>query len=229
MQSIYPSYRALLAALLVSASLAGTASHAAVVVHDNRDGTFKWWTGIRNTDATELPGTFLDITRPASEQTGERLPGTLGQWYRPNESSSGPARRFFEGDEVEIATEEKTLWWNGRPITPYAATREYYQGEHVAPDALWFEQSNYFFHLPFSGSLSEGTAAISPRAYLGIRAKLDGQWHYGWILFEDFKTPLMWAYETEADTPIQIPVPAPSAMVLGGGVGSWLIASRRRK
>jgi hypothetical protein len=223
------SHKLLFTIMFLAGSLAAHATHAAVVVHDNRDGTFKWWTSVRY-DGLEVLGTFLNITQSASEQTGERLPGSLGQWYRPNQSSSGAARRFFEGEtEVEAATESKTLWWNGKWITPYAATREYFSGEYIAHDAIWNSQSNYFFHLPFSGSLSEGTPAISELAYIGVRTKLNGQWHYGWILFEDFMTPLMWAYETQPNTPIQIPVPVPSTAAIGVIACSWLGSSRRRK
>jgi len=205
-------------AALVAAT--GASSSAAVVVYDNTAGEFKWWSGIHFTDHSERDGTFLDITQPPS-QTGERRPGTLGKWYRPNETSSNPAIRQFAGEagvETPQTDEGVFLWWNDQWIKP-RITREYLPGELITTEANWEQRSNYFYHLPFSGEFSEGTPAISELAYIAVRTKLSDRWHYGWILFADYMTPLKWAYETEPDVLIQVPVPAPGVavgFVLGG-------------
>lgn len=39
----------------------------------------------------------------------------------------------------------------------------------------------------------------------------DNQWRCGWICFTEYAWPLKWAYETKANVPIQVPIPAPAA------------------
>jgi hypothetical protein len=207
-------------------------AEAAVVVHDNFDGTFKWTTGmdLPGDDFGELPGALLDITLPASEQTGERRPGTIGQWYIPNQSSSSPARRMFYGEagvETPLTDDLVRLWWNEHWIS-VKVSREYLSGESISGQAHWNRASEYFFHLPFSDSLSQGTPAISDLAYIGVRVKIANRWHYGWILFAEYDIALQWAFETEPDVPIQVPVPAPSAGILMMAGACFLTHRRRR-
>jgi hypothetical protein len=208
------------------------AADAAVVIHDNFDGTFKWTTGmdLPGDDFGELPGALLDITRPASEQTGERRPGTIGQWYQPNQSGSTPALRILygeEGVETPLTDDPVPLFWNNEWIVP-RVTREYLPGESISAQANWKRASPYFFHLPFQDSLSQGTPAISSLAYVGLRVKIANRWHYGWILFAEYDIALQWAYETEPDVPIQVPVPAPSAGILMMAGACYFTQRRRR-
>ncbi|MCC6427029.1 MAG: hypothetical protein IT435_09440 [Phycisphaerales bacterium] len=206
---------------------------AAVVIHDNFDGTFKWVTGldVPGDDVGEYPGTLLDITRPASEQSGERLPGTIGKWYRPNQSSSSAARRFLYGEDgvqTPLTDEPVVLWWNDQWIAP-KVTREYFPGEVISSQADWKGSSTYFSHAPGSDTLSEGTPAISPLAYIALRVKIADRWHYGWILFAEYDIALQWAYETEPDTPIQVPIPAPGGAFVALLGGIFVIKRRRRR
>ncbi|MCC6425916.1 MAG: hypothetical protein IT435_03750 [Phycisphaerales bacterium] len=205
---------------------------AAVVIHDNFDGTFKWVTGLDlpGDDFGEFPGTLLDITRPAFEQTGERRAGTIGQWYQPNISGSSPGLRVLYGEDgvqTPLTDEPVLLWWNDLWIAA-RVTREYSPGEMISPQADWNRASEYFFHLPFSDDLSEGTPAISPLAYIALRVKIADRWHYGWILFAEYDVALQWAYETEPDTPIQVPIPAPGAGLLAL-VGGFCFSQRRSR
>lgn len=202
--------------VIAGAGLLGFAVQAAdavVVIHDNADQTFFWKLSIRDVDGTPYPGTFLDITKAASEQTGEQRPGTIGKWFRPNQSSSSPGLRMFIGesglqtaqttDSVLIPWKEH--WFNVHP------TRDYAPGESVAASDKWSVDSIYFWHLPWSMSFEVGSPGIGDPAYLGVRVKMaDNQWHYGWIYFTEYQWPLAWAYETEPNVPIQIPVPGPS-------------------
>lgn len=118
-----------------------------------------------------------------------------------------------EPDAQVARTSDLTILdWNGGHSNFAAYTlREYQPGEAVSTEARWEVNAPYFIHLPNSSDLSQGTPAISEHAYVGVRTKLAGQWHYGWILFTEYKWPAMWAYETEPNTPIDIPVPAPHA------------------
>lgn len=78
-------------------------------------------------------------------------------------------------------------------------------------------------------SLEEGTPAVGNPAYLGVRVKMaDNQWHYGWIYFTEYAWPTMWAYETEPNVPIQVPVPGPAvcAGLIVCGLG---LSSRRHR
>lgn len=205
---------------VIGLSLVGGAAgptDAAVVVYDNSDGTFFWQLGIHDF-GTDYPGTFLDITQPAT-QSGDQRPGTLGKWYFPNSSSHEPAIRQLVGEAgVQVARTDELviLPWDDSQVASYPV-RDYQPGETVASAASWRWGAPYFFHLPFSYSLEEGTPAIKNPTYVGVRVKLaDNQWHYGWIYFTDYAWPMMWAYETEANASIQIPIPGP-------GVGGCMI------
>ncbi|MCC6426199.1 MAG: hypothetical protein IT435_05205 [Phycisphaerales bacterium] len=202
---------------------------AAVVVYDNSDGTFFWQLGIHDF-GTDYPGTFLDITQPPT-QSGEQRPGTLAKWYFPNWSSDEPAIRQLVGEAgVQIARTDDLviLPWDDSQVASFPV-RDYQSGEMVTSAASWRWGAPYFFHLPFSFSLDEGTPAIGDPAYVGVRVmSADNQWHYGWIYFTEYAWPVMWAYETEANVPIQIPVPGPG---VGAGVcvcGLGLSSRRHR-
>ncbi|MCC6426834.1 MAG: hypothetical protein IT435_08430 [Phycisphaerales bacterium] len=187
---------------------------AAVVVYDNSDQTFFWKLSIRDIDGTPYPGTFLDITKSASEQTGEQRPGTIGKWYRPNQTSSSPATRSIIGEDgVRTAKTTDWVWIPWKDKTFHVQpTRDYMPGELVESSDNWALESTYFWHLPFSMGFEGGSSGIGDPAYLGVRVRMaDNQWHYGWIYFTEYQWPLAWAYETEPNMPIQIPVPAPSA------------------
>jgi hypothetical protein len=195
---------------------------AAVVVYDNSDGTFGWQIGLRDLSGIQRYGTYLDITQPPT-QSGEKRPGTITKWYRANSSSSEPAYRYVDG-EGGVETAETTnivkIIWNDEILNVYPA-RDYQAGEAVQSTDRWGDQSTYYWHLPFSSDLTTGTPGISTDAYLGVRVKMaDNQWHYGWIRFIDYRTPIAWAYETEPNVPIQIPVPSPGiasiSLVLSG-------------
>lgn len=206
------------------------AAQASVVMHDNSSGQFTWQSGISQMEG-EWPGTFLDITQPAS-QSGARKNGAFGKWWNPNIALHDPAFRYMTGEpgaEVAQLTDPKLFDWNGGTNNFIGYTlREYFTAEHVQSEARWRANAIYFVHLPNSMSLSGGTPCISDLAYVGVRTKIAGQWHYGWILFADYDTPLAWAYETEANTPIAIPVPTPSAGLVLIAAAGVLVPRRSR-
>ncbi|MCC6425215.1 MAG: hypothetical protein IT435_00205 [Phycisphaerales bacterium] len=192
---------------------ATSVSNAAVVVYDNSAGTFWWYSGVRPFGDPETPGSFLDITQPPT-QTGERRPGTMGKWYRPNNASNEPGTRFLDA-ETGVQTARTNNWvdiyWKDA-IFQAMPTRDYEPTEIVTAADNWRDQSTYFWHHPWDATFDVGTPGIGKDAYLGVRVKMtDNQWHYGWIHYLNYMTPVAWAYETEANVPIQIPVPSPSA------------------
>jgi hypothetical protein len=115
------------------------AADAVVVIHDNSDQTFFWKLSIRDVDGTPYPGTFLDITKAASEQTGEQRQGTIGKWYFPNNASDEAARRQLIGESGfqtakttdSVVIPWKDQWFNVRP------TRDYAPGESVSASDNW--------------------------------------------------------------------------------------------
>jgi hypothetical protein len=193
---------------------------AVVVVHENFDQSFQWVRGV-DLDGDyfgELPGTFLDITKPAAEQTpDERRPGTIGKWYLPNISSSYAAKTGLFGESgVEIAktTDPTLIMWQDQMYSVRMA-RDYAQGELVGGADNWNADAHYYWHRAFQEDFVTGTPGIGDPAYIGVRVKLaDNQWHYGWIYLSEYQWPLAWAFETEPNVPIQIPVPAPAASML---------------
>ncbi len=221
--------RTLLAHVLLCAWVCETPSLGGVVTYDNSAGTFFWQLSIRDVDGTPYPGTFLDITQPPT-QSGEQRPGSLGKWYRPNQASDEPALRQLiceSGVQVAKTTDYKFISWEDQ-VFVVKPIRDYTAGETVATSDNWVVGETYFYHLPFSYSLEEGTSAIGDPAYLGVRVKMaDNQWHYGWIYFTQYAWPTMWAYETEANVPIQIPVPGPGVGAVAVVVGLGLTCRRR--
>lgn len=207
--------------------IAAGVSEAAVVVYDNSGGEFEWKLGVKfpNGDVDSL-GTFLDITQPPSQSTEQR-PGSFGKWFRWNHSSSEPARSVIQGvqsnDAEQVPTIKQTLIWNGMTIKPITI-RQYAAGESTSPSHGWEWGATYFYHLPFTPSFEGGTPAIDTLSYLGARVKKNGKYHYGWILFQDYSTPIAWAYETTPDTMITIPAP-----FLAGVCGLLLLACHRRR
>jgi hypothetical protein len=214
----------------IGVALFATAARAEVVVFDNSDQTFFWKLGTIDIDGTLYPGTFLDITKSAAEQAGERRPGTIGKWYRPNDSSGSPAFRQLIGEEgVRIAetTDVVRITWNDQFLF-VKPTRDYAPGELVSESDSWKLGSTYFWHLPFSTSFEGGTSGIGDPAYVGVRVMMNNQWHYGWIYFTEYQWPLAWAYEAEPNTPIQIPVPAPAGAAMCLATGMMMSFRRQR-
>lgn len=203
--------------------------HAAVVIHDNRDGTFQWTPTVYLGDGNPQYGTFLDI-RQSPNQSGEKKPGTLQQWFSYGFTGSSPGIwlvRGEDGAEITQTDDWEVYHWDERwrwqmPL------REYQGGESITADQKWFSYAAYYYSLPFDFGMEGGLPWIADLAYFGVRIKnANNTYNYGWVLFEDWSKPLMWAYETTPNTPIQIPVPAPSAagLVLLGT--AWTCRRRR--
>ncbi len=204
-----------------------SAAHAAVVIHDNRDGAFQWTRTLYFGDGNPQYGTYLDI-RQSPQQSGEHTPGSFLNWFSFGFTGSSPGIFSIEsrdGGEIAFNEEPKHYTWNGGPITT-TPVNEFLPGEQVDQEFRWEAWGMHFFALPFSVSMDGGTPLIEPLAFLGVRIKNGpNSYNYGWILYENWTNPLMWGYETTPNTPIQIPVPAPgAAMVM---VGVPVVAARR--
>ncbi|MCC6428534.1 MAG: hypothetical protein IT435_17160 [Phycisphaerales bacterium] len=226
-------YWAILASLATAVSCAGslsTPARAAVVTHDNRDGTFKWTRTLHLVGEDPIYGTYLDIRLPPT-QNGERLAGTLGSWLSPGITGSSPGIFQLVGESnasVSLYDGYKTYEWNGDTITT-VPIMEYQPGAFVVSSDKWNQLGMHYFALPFTYEMDGGTPLIAPLAYLGVRIKTGpSSYNYRWILFEDWTNPLMWAYETTPNTPIQIPIPAPAAWLMFAGLAHAAIRHRRR-
>ncbi|HLO39473.1 MAG TPA: hypothetical protein VK176_00510 [Phycisphaerales bacterium] len=191
-------------------------SHASVVIHDNRDGTFQWTPTVYLGDGNPIYGNFLDI-RQSPEQSGEQKAGTLQQWFSYGFTGSSPGIWLMQGEQgTEIADAEsgKDVYWNGSNHWT-VPMREYEWGQSVQSHDNWASYAVYYYSLPFSFGMTGGLPWIDDLTYFGVRIKnVDNTYTYGWVLFEDWSKPLMWAYETTPNTPIQIPIPAPNALGL---------------
>ncbi|HLO39472.1 MAG TPA: hypothetical protein VK176_00505 [Phycisphaerales bacterium] len=107
--------------------------------------------------------------------------------------------------------------------------REYQSSEFVSGDGKWFTWAGYYYSLPFSFGMTGGLPWIDDLTYFGVRIKnADNTYTYGWVLFEDYSKPLMWAYETTPNTPIQIPVPAPASLGVMLGCAGLATCTRHR-
>ncbi|MCC6425812.1 MAG: hypothetical protein IT435_03220 [Phycisphaerales bacterium] len=212
------------AAILLSAG----AARAEVVVSDNRDGTFQWTRTIYLGDGNPLYGTYLDI-RQSPLQTGDAGPGKLLNWFSYGFTGSSPGNFELIGDPgTELAWNEdfKTYFWNGGPLTTIPLN-EFAPGEFVDSSYTWKRYGLHYLALPFSFEMNGGTPLIAPLAYLGVRIKTGpASYNYGWILYENWTNPLMWAYETTPNTPIQIPIPTPGALAVG--ITGIIVLRRRR-
>ncbi|GMV25490.1 MAG: hypothetical protein AMXMBFR58_15210 [Phycisphaerae bacterium] len=201
---------------------------AALVIHDNSSGVF-YWKLTRSYGGDLYPGTFLDIRLPATDQTGERTPRSLGVWYGQNYSSGDPALRSVRGEShAYVARTDNVVEFTWKDMSLFLRPlRNFADGESVASAASWNEDALYFAHLPFSDSLLEGTPLIAPSTVFGVRIAEPDGFHYGWVLFNDYLTPVKWAYETAPGVPAAVP-PAPIlAMATAMTIG--LTAGRRRE
>jgi hypothetical protein len=217
-------------AFVATAAFLSPIADAAVVVHDNRDGTFQWVVSFSLVGGEIIKGNFLDITKP-SDQDGNEKPTSFAQWFAPNQTSSEPGFHLISGVSSSFSNTSQTvdfvlIEWNGTTALQ-KPLREYSLGQSIAATDNWQGVGVYFYYLPFSDDFDSGTSAISRLAYFGVRTKINNKFHYGWVLLENYTTPIMWAYETVPETPIQIPVPAPSVVVVGGVLGLTM-SSRRR-
>jgi hypothetical protein len=217
-----------LAFAVLGMALVASMSSAAVVVHDNADGTFEWKRSFSISGGEDILGTFLDITQPPT-QSGTQKAGSFGRWFFPNMSGSEPGLSTIVGEGTAQSARTGDfvqLDWNGKTIN-VIPTREFYPGEVVGGSANWQGISLYFFHNPFFDDFVNGAPAISTLAYVGVRIKASNSYRYGWILLEDYTKPVMWAYETQIGVPIQIPVPAPSNVIFAT-VFTGIYVRRRR-
>lgn len=198
-----------IAAFVLSAAL-----HAEVIVHDNSDGTFEWDFRYYNSGGGEwVEGNALDITQPPT-QSGEYSPNGLYYfWYEAFTSCDLVTRSIGRLDDgvVRVASsgvEEVVQSCGQYFVTPIA---EFESEEAVGPDATYVESEPASV---FSWNAS-AIPFLGDHAYIGVRLEIDGAFHYGWIEVEWQPTPAYsarylpqsWAWETESDTPITIPVP----------------------
>ncbi len=211
---------------------------AALMTFDNTGWGFAWNHSVILPGAPTIPGQSLDVTMPASQSgavtpfglvyqtvsvttSGELTPATI-------EAQSANVRIAGDGEEVVFVVGGGTFW-------RFIAARTYDVGESVGPGASWDPRATVGV---FGGPVGGDVPIVGPSAVVGVRLTMSGATHYGWVWLQwDEVTPhfnrlqyrpTMWAYETEANTPALVTIPAPgasaAALVCGGVVGT-----RRRR
>jgi hypothetical protein len=216
------------AAVLVTAAaalVAGTQAHGDIVSFVNpaegEPGHFDWelWAG----DGS--PSTWLDITRPSTDQTGLVGPMSVGQVVT---NFGNPP------DVFNVTTSGASVVTGDIGLYP-GFTVSLASGTEIDGSFTYASESIHawwsFFFLETISHFADGEAG-----YMGVRfSDVDGD-HYGWIgvvphdldphVFDAFA----WGYETEPMTPIAAgAVPAPgtlAALALGAAAA---LGRRKRK
>ncbi len=99
-----------------------------------------------------------------------------------------PARRWPSHDWLVDTIIARTL-------------REYGVDEQVSPGEDGQPFANYYIHWPGHSKLGDGLPLIDTRCYFGVRIPEAKWFHHGRVLFTDYTTPVMWAYETQPAPP----------------------------
>ncbi len=206
------------AGIVVCGSVSGSAL-GSLMVFDNAGGQFPW------SLSSQLQGPFLrgqglDITQSAA-QSGAANPFTI--LYRTTSTTTTgmviTTDIVSEGANVRVAADGQPVQIvnsSGQVFT-FTAARTYQAGELVGPSASW-----QLTAAPAAYGLSIGDVPLlGTSAIVGVRLSISGSFHYGWVALEwDPVTtvnnhfqyrPTMWAYETAANTPALVTVPAPGA------------------
>lgn len=210
------------AAAGVGLALCMSAASAAPVVHLNpapgEPDHFDW-------AVDEEVWVFLDLTKPASEQTPSVVaPGSVGQ------------RMFSDfGPRYSLDTEQSGNWiQSGGSWVSAAWAFEFGDtipapidtpGVDFPPD--W--SLGALVSAPAGGI--DGNFTAGAQQYVGLQLILDGIVHHGWVGVESDGLALhafAWGYETTPDTPIAAGagIPVPSAVGVLGVAG---VASLRRR
>ena len=203
--------------LVVMSAVAGVPARGDVVIFDNRDGEFGWHSTCDPKICTPDTGTYLDVTQPPS-QSGDSNEITFSLFFEvafgtPHwdtftiRRASGSPLGVIQTAADDAAT--VLLDETGTP-TDFDFARELGPGG-VVDSGLNFV--NYAFLFASNAyTLPPTMEEIETPRYIGVSIISDSQLHYGWILLDTFGNdyypdfePLLWAYETDPETPITIP------------------------
>ena len=216
------------AALVMCAGLSGSA-WGSLMVFDNPGGQFAWTRSFNLGGPGSSRGQGLDITQPSTQSGAPSEYTLLNHVTTPLTSSSmGSLSIWREGENALVANDGEmvTVMLFGLPTSTFRLPRLYQAGQFVGPSAEFgFSATVGYTSFP-TGSVP----LIGETGVVGVRLMMDGAAHYGWIHVlwgsPGSYRPLMWAYETEANTPALVTVPAPGAAAL---LGFGALAGGRRR
>ncbi|MDX2148712.1 MAG: hypothetical protein SFZ23_14460 [Planctomycetota bacterium] len=186
-----------LAAALAIAS--GTAAFAAPVRFDNTDGAFDW-------RPSACGGTnYLDITVAADAQTNTYSDIALSQTYYyglcNDETKDG--NYFYAGSGINLFD---NAWVNGGG--DYNAIDPLDEGTIIGPSSAWSDFGTTMSVYRSACCESDDWNTVGREAYVGVRLKINGAIHYGWVKAR-LTNPraaqleaLAWGYETTPNTPV---------------------------
>jgi len=185
-------------ALAAAAALAGGTHAYAEVVRFENSGEFEW-------RPQECDGhVWLDITKPADQQTGQRGPTSFSQWYYYgvcNDPEKAGNYMYAGGSGIDGA---RWVQADG-----YGGTLDGLKGGTlIGPDSAWGDRSTFSMYRS-QCCYENDWGPLGAIAYAGVQFRLNGQVHYGYIHAEmtdpraaQLKA-LAWGYESEPNTPIE--------------------------
>ncbi len=184
-------------ALAAAAAVAGGTHAYADVVRFENTGEFDW-------RPSECGGhLWLDITKAADDQSGQRGPTSFSQWYyygTCNDPEKAGNYMYAGGSGGDGA-----LW---AQADGYSGTLDALEGGTlIGPDSAWGDRSTFSMYRS-QCCYSNDWGPLGTIAYAGVQFKIGGQVHYGYIHAEmtdpraaQLKA-LAWGYESEPNTPI---------------------------
>jgi hypothetical protein len=188
-----------------------------VVHYDDTHGVFQW---LADDPYLVGPGNYFDPTRPPT-QSGELTEFSLVYHLPYAEMTTSVAQgSFFGVGEIEIALGESIeIHEPGRgTLTP---ARRFAPGESIGPNEDWSSTADHSWETILSGAIP----LLGDEPIIGFRAGTSGEYRYGWIElgprqlpppYWTFYHPVRWAYETELNTPITVPItviPEPASLI----------------
>ncbi len=194
---------------------------AQVVVFDNSDGQFIWEEII---DGKDFGGPFfgsfyLDITQGPEQVDDPPAFGTAPSHALRLDHSTDLGEPYFgqyrivglSDSRVAVGPTKLIDDPEGEPH-PFVFVEEFMPGDTVDAAADFGNLSGAIRVYNWQTSPSINMNVPSDGGFAGVRIILNGHVHYGWIEFTDAgglgpNQPIRWAYETEPDKPIMIPIP----------------------
>lgn len=185
-------------ALAVAAALAGGTSAYADVIRFDNHGEFEW-------RPPQCDGhLWLDVTKPAVEQSGQQGPTSFSQWYYYGVCND-PEKA---GNYMYAGTSGRysALWVQA---DGYGGTLDGLAGGTlIGPDSAWGDRSTFSMYKS-NCCYENDWGPLGTVAYAGIQFRLNNQVHYGWIKarMTDPRAAqleaLAWGYEDQPNTPVE--------------------------
>lgn len=174
---------------------AAVAAHAEVIHYVNR-GEFQGSNGFSGCGSGRLP-TWLNITRAPSDQVPQREFNSFGKVDCHACTGCTNCEDYFLSGGAAVKVEPDAVPYFQRCLETYA----YHTTVLRAKPSTWIgPEDSWSVHAVYS--TRAGRVTIPPivsRGVLALRLTINGRFHYGWT------AGVAWAYESEPDTPIQVP------------------------